>query len=312
MHALVAIDCEPDDMLALAVLARRGVTLHGVVVGEGCVSAKVSRTQAFLAALGLPAVQVLPGVPSSKLFPGETADGDNPAFFTDAFLDALESCGATPLLICMKPPREILAALDAQPDRARSVFGRSTLAAYGSFNFRCLGYSKTVPLVAADTTPFARVLYYESHGNAVPNLNPESVPELPTWLSTSAASAELWATCATWDADIVRDCDESCAEEEAEEARTGATEHSDRWHRNDKCRRAVRAHQSRQFVPADPVLAVLVDNPAFPVQSMTITHSGNDKEYPVITRTTEATKTFTWKNLDGRAVIAELNALLLH
>jgi hypothetical protein len=333
---VIATDCEPDDELALGVLRARGFTnVSGVVVGEGCVGSKMRRATQYVSQLNWNKAIVLPGLPSEKLFPGETAASAtshpesahtatatatdaSAAFSVDDFLATMEAAADEPTLVCLKPPREILAALREQPERARAAFARTTLAAYGSFNFRTLGYSATVPLIASETTPFKRVYYLESHGNGVPNLNPSTAPALPTWLTRQWPdfAAGLRATCAAWDADILRDCDESCAEEEAKERAAGLAEHTDRWKRNNKCRLAVQANQGQQFVPADPVLALVLHNDAFPAQPMRIVHSGNDAQYPTISllsaeeAAASSWKTYTWKGLEGATVIEALDKLL--
>jgi hypothetical protein len=317
---VVAVDCEPDDELALGVMRARGLQVTALVVGEGNVDAKRARAAKYAERLGWPAAVLVRGVPSAKLFPGEAPmPADAAPFSVDAFLWALESAGPDPTLVCLKPPREILAALEQQPVRARAVFARTTLAAYGSFNFRTVGYSRTMPLVSEDT-PFKRVLYYESHGNAVPNLNPSTAPRVRSWLTKSWPSfaADMHATCTAWDTDILRDCDESCAEEEAAASLTAEpNRRSDRWRRNDKCRTDVRAHTGAQFVPADPVLALLLDNPAFPPAPAVMSHSGSDGQYPtlrLIARgdpAAETTKLFTWQGIGAAQVVGALDDALL-
>jgi hypothetical protein len=314
---LVALDCEPDDELALGVLRARGMRCETLMVGEGSVSSKMRRAHTYSEALGLGA-SIIPGLPSKKLFPGESAtadvdEGHVVAFSVDTFLSSLEAMGDEATLVCLKPPREILAALEQQPARARAVFANTVLAIYGSFNVRTLGYSVTIPLVCEDTTPFKRVYYYESHGNGVPNLNPTTAPRLPRWLSRRwpRFAESMRHTCSVWDLHIILDCNQSCVEEEAKPDHP-----TPRWARKDKCRTAVRANFGKQFVPADPVLALLLDNPEFPPQPMSIKHSGANDEYPVITAGRSDTnaaashKTFTWKGVSGDAVIGALNELL--
>ncbi len=323
---VVLTDCEPDDELACAVLRAREFECRGLVVGEGRVRDKLARAQQYVEQLAWKSpfgnnTDVLPGLASSKLFPGEVVATDvaalDPPFDASKFLAALEAAGPSPTLICLKPPREILAALEQQPERARAVFARTTLAAYGSFNFRALGYSRTIPLIQSETTPFRRVYYYESHGNMVPNLNPVTAPNLKSWATRQWASFAdaMHVTCAAWDAHILEDCNLSCREEEVAALAHGHNQLSARWERNDKCRREVAANKGYQFVPADPVLALVLFNPEFPATPMRVTHSGVDADYPAIhllaPEEAAQCKTYTWKHLDGTAVIHALDRVLL-
>lgn len=315
---VVMTDLEPDDVAALYVLAHRGFEFTAVVVGEGNVQAKVRRARELVRLLGFDdeECRVLPGLPSSKLFPGEKAEeaddaDESEAPPVDAFLNDLTFM-PEPLLICLKPPTEVLAALQRQPERCTALFADTTLAIYGSYNLRSLGYEATVPLVSSATTPFARVLLYESHGNGVPNLNPRTVPGWATWMERNPVfQAVFRSVCKTWDDDIVRDCDESCAEEEAKDGFDAAAP-SARWHRNDKCRVAVRANCGNQCVPADVVLALLLFNDAFPSQAASYEFSAAAGPYPTCTllESSSSSKTSTWKDLDGDKVVAALSAVM--
>ena len=154
----------------------------------------------------------------------------------------------------------------------------------------------------------------------MPNLNPTTAPKLPRWLHRAYPkyAERMWRRCQVWDTDIIRDCDESCAEEEARAAAAGdaAATPSNRWKRNDKCRSDVRANLGRQFVPADPILALVLYNDDFPSQPASITHSGADEDYPVVTvldkddPRVQSCKTFTWTCLKGSEVIPALDKLL--
>jgi hypothetical protein len=316
---VVLTDLEPDDVQALGILARRWpiFDVRTVLVGEGNPTAKVAVARDLLAALQYKDVRVAPGCASTKLFPGEevlkgNAD-DAPYDAANALLAALEAAGPAPVLVCLKPPREMQVALAEFPDRAVKVFGRTTLVMYGSFNLRALGYSHTLPLVQDATTPFQRVLLYETHAcRGVPNLNPRTVPGLEGWFARwrPAFAALLWQRCRVWDADILRDCIETCASEELE-GRRG----SPLWARNDKCRAEVEAHAGRQFVPADGVLALMAFNPRFDAycHPVAITHDGVDGHYPAwkwpVADAARA-KVFAWRDVPGDTVVQELQRTL--
>lgn len=158
-------DLEPDDLLALLVLQKRGFVPSVVVVGEGNAAIKALRMKAYLRVLGLLDTQVLSGVHSNKPF---HADGEEctSVFTTDELVEyqRVQTTGAVltpehnaiasnrvrdallhflhiheePLIVALKPMREFL-HMDA-PDKAtvRKALSSATLALYGSFNLRCL------------------------------------------------------------------------------------------------------------------------------------------------------------------------------
>ncbi len=81
----------------------------------------------------------------------------------------LDAGATTPL--CLKPPRELAALLDEQPDVAQRVFA--------TVNIRQLAPGSAAALLNADVSPFTRVELYESHGGTaegVKNINPRNVP----------------------------------------------------------------------------------------------------------------------------------------
>lgn len=256
-------DAEPDDMLAISVLAARGFKCVLCVVGEGNPIEKAARVGTYITAANLwhdDEHVLITGCASSKLFPGETAVHDGYVFDIAAFHETLkrvvETHGVT-TVVCLKPPRELLAYCKHMPE-GTAILSTLHLAIYGSFNVRQLtaaGAARNdlaAMLLNADETPFASVIVYESYGGTAEghsNINPTTCPSF----FANARPGLLSTDMEVWDADILRDCDESCAAAEA----SGDKES---WKRNNSCRVAVRANLNRQFVAADPVLAALLHN----------------------------------------------------
>jgi hypothetical protein len=312
-------DLEPDDLLAIGVLAARGYKCGAMIVGEGSPAAKFARMShtGILGELGWRGMQVIEGGASAKLFPGESPSDCHLDVAALKLLEVLEkqtygadASGAGATVVCLKPPREILRALELNRELAMRVFARTTLVLYGSFNLRTMPID--VYSLIDHMTPFKRVELYESHMNrGVQNLNPASVggvEVMTQWLSQKPLfAAEMWHVCKLWDADVLRDCEESCREEEHAGRRDSA-----RWHRNDKCRTDVRKNEGMQFVPADPIVTLVFDNPHFAsyLTPVNIQRPLQQGSYHQI-ETAESSKVLAWMHLDGSAVVKALNCTLM-
>ena len=321
---VVVTDLEPDDMVALAVLASTpAVRVAAVVAGEGVPSAKLARLEAY-AAMGIwePRTALLMGCASAKLFPGEVPAVGLPApFDARAFLDVLrrvadeaDSAGAAvvpPLLLLLKPPRELNAALAEAPEEAAAMFARFHLALYGSFNLRDL--RGAADWLMAPSSPFPRTVLFESFGgftNGCSIMNPGNAPALFAVLQNPPESRreymrELLRTMLVWDEDVVRDCDATCMQIASGPDCTSAVNVA-AWDRNDMCRRAVRAHLGQQFVAADHVLVTALLDPQFEpcLQPITWTKAA-DAPYPSITTVRDGSpaRLFMYRGLDWDALV---------
>jgi len=146
-------DEEPDDILAIAVLLKRGYWLKTIVVGEGKdIKLKIRRMLMNLALLmgdscaGAGDFALIGGTPSDKPFhkEGEEFAGlpdvqlvpvtrdDQPSGYVDA-VKAFVGLGGR-RFFSIKPPREMMAHLDEL--RGVGELRLCTLFAYGSFNIR--------------------------------------------------------------------------------------------------------------------------------------------------------------------------------
>jgi hypothetical protein len=342
---IIMTDLEPDDMLALKLLAARGYGCPLLLVGEGDPEVKRRRANAYAPMLNWPA-RAWAGAPSSKLFPGEVDAPPAQRALTAALegvptppteeelLAALEAYGlAVPdaKLLCLKPPRELQALWESAQESTRegipkarllAAFARLTLVMYGSFNLRTLGYERTLWMVAPET-PFRRVVLYESMGGTaegVKNINQQTVPIGALWAdrggSTSGGvyadyDACLRAACSLWDEDIIRDCRETCAATEAGRA-AGDAEAVASWDRNYACLVAVEANKGNQFVAADPVLAVLMDDHAFDayLKPVDITFDKAKTLYPAVAPATATDpRVFKYVGVPWEAVVEAMRVL---
>eukprot|EP00416_Gambierdiscus_australes_P039761 CAMPEP_0171097440 /NCGR_PEP_ID=MMETSP0766_2-20121228/47546_1 /TAXON_ID=439317 /ORGANISM="Gambierdiscus australes, Strain CAWD 149" /LENGTH=395 /DNA_ID=CAMNT_0011556637 /DNA_START=1 /DNA_END=1188 /DNA_ORIENTATION=- len=137
---LITTDIEPDDIVALKVLAPRlrGVELL-VVVGEGD-KGKCQMAAEMLACYSIGGrATVVQSRRSKEQFPegamsafhSQVSGGVLPATFEEGAVDKCKSfltSHASPLALILKPPQEFL-------EISEETLGKTTAAAYGSFNF---------------------------------------------------------------------------------------------------------------------------------------------------------------------------------
>jgi len=93
-------------------------------------------------------------------------------------------------------------------------------------------------MLQEETTPFTSVILYESHGGCdARNINPRTSAIDFDGLETTEDPflREMRAVMIAWDEDVLRDCDESCAEAEAGRD-AGDARAAEAWRRNDACR----------------------------------------------------------------------------
>ena len=271
---MLLTDLEPDDMVAMGVLAARLDSPSYLVVGEGSADLKGARALTYAKHLGWNETLVVKGLPSDKAFEGEEVLVEHSASLPK------EVCSLKPdhftqtdTFICLKPPRELCAHYMAAPDDFRG----KRLILYGSFNLRTIVEKEgweAVSWIFDESSPFREVILYESY-KAIPDApstsaNKDNCPEFWTALDGSIKDdiddfdKDLCACLATWDAAILKDCVDTMEECEAGSYGDPASEEvKARYSRNKTCRDQVMPHQGRQFVMADCVLATVFDNPAF-------------------------------------------------
>jgi hypothetical protein len=312
-------DLEPDDLLAMRVLQERHIVPTAIVVGEGDrVEAQVARAKVYLTQLGWTDTRIMMGLPSTKTYPAVTDIGlghacapDDSAVLTfdtaapAASLLALLRAGPESefvyedhgdctghhhqptTLLCLKPPREIMAALQEDPTVFRSV----RLCIYGSFNLREVGLPAVLPWLNPDTTPFSQVLWFENFqgmAGGTRNLNPDTMAvsvagESPVAQDDFAHSVAAYTR--AWDAFILQDCHDTMADIERRNPHWKSDPKDAAAHaRNLSCATDVSRFEGRQMVAADPVLALVLDNPDFEpygraVSSVTLP---NGQSYPVV------------------------------
>ncbi len=312
---IVMTDLEPDDMLALAVLKRRGFQPTVIIAGEGCAHNKAIRARQYADDLGWLDTFVVCGNDSDKVFPNECADLDasqkdathygsriNFPFASDTAdieVNVLQrglrgpSGVAEPTVLCLKPPRElVMLESGGRKDEAHRLFKKLRLVLYGSFNLREVGYEPVLHWLNPGTTPFKQVVLYENYGGmagGTKNLNPATVsPCASPVLSCGMEVYEerLRVVAREWDMYILQDCEATCKQIEKENPdwATNAEDNA-RWTRNHTCASSVRENLGRQIVAADPILALIMDNPKYAkwADSVRGTHIPDGCPYPLFT-----------------------------
>lgn len=218
---VVMSDLEPDDLLAFHIMADalRKAKKCVVVVGEGNVS-KRGMCLALLKEIGVEQATVIDGQTSDKDFPlplrrafaGHAVDTELDA---SPVVDAVQQLlletavldSASPLVICLKPPRELLTMPSA-------LQAKLTLVCYGSFNFRSLGALKPDWQVLVNAR-FKETLVYESFlvtgaENSLTDSNSRLFEFALKTAQRNDASSTFWngllKAVRSWNKHIARDC----------------------------------------------------------------------------------------------------------
>lgn len=308
---MILTDLEPDDMVAMGVLASRLDPPSYIVVGEGSADLKFSRAMTYVKHLGWEKTVVVKGLPSSKHFEGEEGLVERHTSLPDAFCSLLpDYFTKVDSFICLKPPRELCARYKV----AAKDFKNKRLILYGSFNLRTIveeeGWDAVAWMFDA-SSPFKEVVLYESY-KAIPDApstsaNEENCPAFWSSFDSStgndAFKKDLSACLAAWDKAILFDCEETM--KGCQNGDYGDPESEDvkaRYSRNKTCRDQDAPHQGRQFVMADCVLATVLDNPIFEAHKTPI-KVGYDAPYLVKTLAgDEPTNVYTYEGMSWEDV----------
>lgn len=227
-----------------------------------------------------------------------------------------EACAITsPTILCLKPPRELLATEALDPLAARAQFKTMRLVLYGSFNLRQVSMGATLHWLNPGTTPFREVIWYENYkgtAHGTRTLSPASMafaagPDSPRPACPLPGFDEcVRVTTRAWDEALLQDCKETCAAIEA--ANPTGFRDDPSWQRNHTCITQVEPYVGAQVVAADPVLALAVDNPQFAPFLRTVTSVTLDPvtQYPVITEGPGTSKIKMYRNIDDDLLLREV------
>jgi hypothetical protein len=271
----VETDNEPDDLLGLRMLHRRGFSFHTIVVGETPDPVAKGDQLRHGNYAFIRDYTILIGAPSDKVHPRDpvtmrrhTNSQDYRSldqYVTDlaAYLSAYER----PVMVIMKPPRELLKAMQ-DPEANKVLFdllkSKAVVYLYGSFNLRTLRVDN--PTLHALLGLFHEVYLFESfHAVGESNsINGTTMPRLKRHWEQKMAQADLPLTFLNlwmyeWNNDLYR--------KQLPHASTSPL--------SAKIVDNISKHMDFQFVAADMVLCLYVEAPEG-VLSQATTRTGID------------------------------------
>ncbi|CAK7994955.1 Hypothetical protein POVR1_LOCUS473 [uncultured virus] len=232
----VETDLEPDDVLALYMLPR----IDYCVVGEGDVSIKFDRINAYLRLLNQSSCKTIMGDSSIELTPfikdvKEFETLDHCDSVTDYFQSFEEFARSeTPVFFSLKPMRELLRHYKDQPEKVKALCSNVILYAYGGFNFRCVLKNDKVSLLKLlgcfKETHIYESFYVSGESNTV---NKNTFPKLYDHITSNPKYATLLKLVKNWNQHIMSQC------------------LNDNRPRSKKIVESIKEHEHFQFVLAD-------------------------------------------------------------
>ena len=224
-HIWLETDLEPDDLVAIYVLHKKGFIFDYVVVGEGNSEIKAKRMRKYLTMLGSDKT-IIRGYGSSKIFQfdgdefnesGECDKDTHVELPTDSMkhledyeelLNKYINETDNPIIVSFKPMRELRLY---EGDNLNKV----ELFVYGSFNFRCLNKTKLkLPSVHDTLMRFKKVnifeTYYAIEQKSIfdTDTTPDAIDKL--FMSNSIFLKFTKKVMELWNRDIVDDCLSTC------------------------------------------------------------------------------------------------------
>lgn len=271
-NIFVFTDLEPDDYLALWILAKRNYDIYGVVVGEGQdVKEKVKRAKHYFSNKNIFAnmPRIIQGDSSTKDFPenfGYECENECNYNLKDELQNYINNGGSK--IVIIKPPRELFNMMRANLEEMKKLLENATCYIYGSFNMRSIDATSTE--FEQFNGLFKNIFLYESYfaTSRENNLNCENFPLMTILLKNNDFGTLLYK----WDSYIIKDCVDTCNDllhmyNLTELVEPSALEEImskndlDKYKRNFKCYIQVKSNLGRQCVFADCGLAVAMDKP---------------------------------------------------
>ncbi len=218
-------DLEPDDLLAIFFLIKRGFYPQFIVVGEGQAQIKSARMIRYLQLLKIDGLlpqdcscQVIEGINSNHQFRADGHEFDQleltqttesvsyQTHYVNCFQSYIKST-LEPIYVGLKPPRELIlykSELDHELSMIKGYF-------YGSFNFRSLNNNNDLQILFSK---MASVYLYESYyaTGTENSMNQKLCPQIwsnlkqhqSTYIKTLMIAINLWNT------HIKNDCEKRC------------------------------------------------------------------------------------------------------
>jgi hypothetical protein len=324
-------DLEPDDVQAMYILHQRGYKFHTIVVGEGDTKIKVQRIHKYMQLLGQKDYTVIEGMASDKKFKydGKEFEGSSNDDDVDILTDSLHYRDyykpqlvtyikevENPVMICLKPLRELIEV----QDQCKDLFQSIRLFLYGSFNFRCLykryGVKQACQNIVNLLSCFKQVCIYESFLAIGPinSINYKTMPKLYAAIKAYADHNEYLAVWKKlllefWNEDLIESCKSTI-----DKISTSTMDSRTRTKlaRSKKTLDDLTTYREFQTVLADNALCCILDHPKFLDRLKQVILSFDEDGYttgvaPSLEHTIINSNTYLYKGL----TIEELENLML-
>jgi len=212
-------------------------------------------------------VNIQRGIASSKDFPNLKIAGcvdDIKDFqFNDETVNLFRNIQT---IYCTKPPRELLDYYSKNPIDAENLFKNITLYIYGSFNFRCIYDDYPSEMLLKMLSCFGEVYLYESFYATKDsnNINPQNTPIQTIEKIRSIPGMSMLMD--EWDRMLIDDCFETCENicpgflDKQKTPENLSEKDLQIYNRNEKAYRQIKKNFGKQFVLADPGIALTTPN----------------------------------------------------
>jgi len=265
---LISTDLETDDMVALYILSKEipseNITF---LVGEGNSGMKKLRMNKYVKKLGFKNATVIRGFSSEKMFPYDGYD-----LFSESFINQL-NCNKenvsyitkelysflkkkSPIIISLKPPRELLKLTTLYTDDIISVFSKCVFFGYMSFNMRCLMKEYNHDHIITFLEAFKECYYYETF-HAIGSVNTITDKDI----DMKKLPKIVYNVMKDWNRHMVENCNKTCERYKDRKDKRGKA----KYHRNKKALEDIQKSKGEQFVNADCglIMSLLHDNPPY-------------------------------------------------
>ena len=290
MNYWIETDLEPDDVLSLAIFPKA----QYYVVSEGNSLTKYKRMLKYCELLDNKNAIVIKGHDSDKLFPHDGLEFDNLDeninLHINNYLDNLIkfSNNDNPIMISIKPMRELLEEYIKDPDLIKKVVGNIKLYVYGGFNFRVL-LDKYEKQLLELLKMFKEVKIYESfyvsgEKNSINKLN---CPDLYNFIIQNKEKPFykiLLKLTYNWNSYLIDDIQQWIVTMD---------KNSDTYKRNIKIVNSIKDNVNFQFVLADFGLASVFRD----VEPIKIKNLRFENKYTKFDETNETTNMYVYKDI---------------
>lgn len=281
----IETDLEPDDVLAIDILRKKGYFLHTIVCGEGNVDRKIHRCMNYygkqiydencdgdnLVTCGRwyckdeKSCRFVKGFGSCKDFPEWHNDNTVNLYSTEYYDELKNYVKDNDTMVILKPPRELYELFCKNESDFSELLKNVNCYMYGSFNIRCINPDKKKMVEMFKS--FKTFHLYESYAasGSDNNVNPSNYETFDNLQNVS----NFFEVMHKWNDYIIKDCVDTCNEltknsdkilKNFDDVKDLISENDhNRYKRNYKCYDQIQKTGGKQFVLADVGLAICID-----------------------------------------------------